>query len=338
MSPGYMNLNKGKRAIVLDLKAAADRDTMSELISFADIFIHNIRLDAIERLGFGPSAVSALHPGLIYVHCVGFGSGGPYAGLQAYDDVIQAASGAATLAGRVDGTRQARYLPSLIADKVAGLHGAQAALAAYIHKLRTGQGQVVEVPMFEAFTQFMLVEHLGGLTFDPANGPAGYFRQLDPDRQPFPTADGFISLVPYTIQSWAKVFDILGAPDFLDQPALATPQLQFANQALLYRRTAELTPARTSADWCARFQAARIPCMAVRDLDAILDDPHLRATDFFHRREHPTEGAYYDMRRPVRYGASDYEPVAFPPRPDEHRQDILAELSRLREARASGAE
>jgi crotonobetainyl-CoA:carnitine CoA-transferase CaiB-like acyl-CoA transferase len=153
----------------------------------------NIRTKAIDKLGFSYEAVKGLKPGIIYVHCVGFGSGGPYADLQAYDDVIQAASGTASLASRVDGDPRPRYAPSLIADKIAGLHGAYAALAAVIHRLRTGEGQKVEAPMFEAFTHFMLKEHLHGATFAPPVGDVGYLRQLDPNRQPVPTKDGYIS-------------------------------------------------------------------------------------------------------------------------------------------------
>ena len=115
MSPGHLNLNKGKRSIVLDLKTPEDQDVMRGLIETADIFVHNVRLEAINRLGFGPEEMRVLKPDLIYIHCVGFGSGGTYSGLQAYDDVIQAASGTATLAGPVDGTGAVRYVPSLIA-------------------------------------------------------------------------------------------------------------------------------------------------------------------------------------------------------------------------------
>lgn len=327
MSPGHLNLNKGKRSIILDLKNGKDQDVMRRLIETADIFIHNVRLEAINRLGFGPDEMRALKPDLIYIHCVGFRSGGPYSGLQAYDDVIQAASGTATLAGRVDGTGAARYLPSLIADKVAGMTGAQAALAAYIHKLRTGEGQFVEVPMFEAFTQFMLLEHLGGLTFDPPNAPVCYFRQIDPDRQPFPTADGYISIVPYTVQSWPIVFEVLEDPEFLKQPDLNTPQLQFRNQARLYQRTAELTPARTTGEWVKRFTKARIPCMPVRDIGDILDDPHLRETGFFDKRIHPTEGAYNHVRRPVRYEAFPEPDLSHAPLIGEHGEEIRAELA-----------
>lgn len=326
MSPGHLNLNKGKRSIVLDLKNAGDREVMNNLIAGADIFIHNVRLDAIERLGFGPETVRTEHPGLIYIHCVGFGSDGPYSGLQAYDDVIQAASGAATLAGRVDGTGRARYLPSLIADKVAGLTGAQAALAAFIHKLRTGEGQFVEVPMFESFTQFMLLEHLAGLTFDPPNAPVCYSRQIDPDRQPFPTADGAISIVPYTVQSWPIVFNVLGDPEFLQQPGLNTPALQFRNQARLYQRTAEITPSRTSAEWVRLFTQARIPCMPVRDIGHILEDPHLMETGFFSCEMHPSEGPYVRMRSPVTYSAYPAREPRAAPLPGEHSEEIRDEV------------
>jgi len=329
MSPGHLNLNKGKRSIILDLKTESDRDVMNGLIAGADMFIHNVRLDAIDRLGFGPETVRAQQPDIIYIHCVGFGSGGPYSGLQAYDDVIQAASGTATLAGRVDGTGKARYLPSLIADKVAGLTGAQAALAAYIHKLRTGQGQFVEVPMFESFTQFMLLEHLAGLTFDPPNAPVCYSRQIDPDRQPFPTADGAISIVPYTVQSWTVVFDVLGDPEFLKLPDFETPALQFRNQARLYQRTAEITPSRTSAEWVSLFTQARIPCMPVRDIGDVLADPHLQATGFFSRELHPSEGAYVRMRSPVIYDGYPARAPRPAPLPGQQGEEIREEVRRL---------
>ena len=327
MSPGFLTINGGKQSIVLDLKSEADRQTMTSLLKTADIFIHNVRLKAVEKLGFGPDAVKSINPDTIYVHCVGFGSDGPYDGLQAYDDVIQAASGAATLAGRVDGTGKARYLPSLIADKVAGLYGAQAALAAYIHKLRTGESQFVEVPMFEAFTQFMLVEHLAGHVFDPPNASSCYFRQIDPDRQPFPTKDGYISIVPYTPQSWPVVFGVIEDEGFLEQPGLTTIKEQFLNQHRLYRRLAEITPQRTTEDWLTRFRDARIPCMAVTDMDDVLNDPHLNETGFFQRSEHPSEGLYFQMRNPVRYEKWSTERRSDAPLLGEHSEKIRSELS-----------
>ncbi|OJU20165.1 MULTISPECIES: CoA transferase [unclassified Sphingomonas] len=309
MSPGFMAFNRGKQSITLDLKSPDDLAAMKELLRDADVFMLNVRGKAVERLGLDYATVKALNPEIIYAHCVGFGQDGPYADLQAYDDVIQAATGTATLLPRVDGDPRARYLPSLIADKVAGLHGAYAVLAAIVHKLRTGEGQKVEIPMFEAFTHFMLLEHLGGLTFDPPNGPVGYSRQLDPDRQPFPTADGFISIVFYNDDAWIKSFEILGNPAFLADERFATRKARVQNMALMYREIARLTPGFATADLLARCHAAQIPAQAVRDLADIMQDPHLAATGFFSREEHPSEGGYFTMVSPVRFAAQDKSPA-----------------------------
>jgi len=304
MAPAFMAINRGKQSVALDLKQADDLACMKALLADADVFVLNVRGKAVERLGLDYAAVKAINPGIIYAHCVGFGQDGPYADLQAYDDVIQAASGTATLLPRVDGNPRARYLPSLIADKVAGLHGAYGVLAAIIHKMRTGEGQKVEIPMFEAFTNFMLVEHLAGLTFDPPNAPVGYFRQIDPDRQPFPTSDGYVSIVPYTDEAWPRVFELLGKPDFLDDERFATRKGRTVGLPLLYQEVARLTPAFTTAELVAKCHAAQIPAQAVRDIGDIMDDPHLAATGFFSRQEHASEGGYFAMEHPVRFATS----------------------------------
>lgn len=323
MSPGHMAINRGKRSLALDLKKPDDLATIRALLAEADVFVHNIRAQAIKRLGLDYETVQPDNPGLIYVHCTGFGSDGPYAQLQAYDDVIQAASGTATLASRVDGNPRPRYLPSLIADKAAGLHAAYAILAAVVHKLRTGEGQCVEVPMFESFVDFMLKEHLAGETFDPPIGPICYARQIDPDRQPFPTADGYISIVPYTDASWQAVFTVLGAPEVLEQELFATPRARVKNLAGLYKTMATLTPRRTSAEWTAAFAAAGIPAMPVRDVGDIRSDPHLQAVNFFMRSEHPTEGAYFDMKAPIRFSAAPDKPPTPAPTIGQHNDEIV---------------
>jgi crotonobetainyl-CoA:carnitine CoA-transferase CaiB-like acyl-CoA transferase len=326
MGPCHMTLNRGKRSAALDLKAPADRALMQALLRDADVFIHNVRGPAIEALGFGYEAARAENPELIYVHCVGFGSGGPYSPLQAYDDVIQAASGMASFASRVDGNPRPRYVPSTIADKVAGMHAAYAVLAAVVHKLRTGAGQFVEVPMFECFTQFLYEEHLFGGTFEPPIGPIGYPRQIDPNRQPFPTADGYISIVPYTDESITATFEVLGDPGFLDQENFANPMLRAYNGTKLYARMAELTPARSTAEWVTLLNAARVPAMAVRDMADILEDPHLKQTGFFQHQRHPTEGDIISMRPPVRFGARPAREIRPAPLLGEHTEALRAEL------------
>ena len=330
MAPGFMALNRGKRSIVLDLKAAGDLAVLQALLAEADVFVVNVRGKALERLGLGFAALSAAHPRLIYVHCVGFGQDGPYADLQAYDDVIQAATGTATLLPRVDGDPRPRYLPSLLADKVAGLHAAYAALAALFHRERSGAGQLVEVPMFEAFTSFMMLEHLGGQTFDPPTGPVGYARQLDPVRQPFPTADGYISIVIYTLDAWDRVFALLGDTDFIVQDRFNAPGGRMRHQTELYEHLTALTPRLTTAELLRRCHEVQLPAQAVCDLADVINDPHLAATGFFRRREHPSEGTYLEQAPPVRFGGGPSPLLSMPPQLDGDGSQIRAELAARR--------
>lgn len=329
MGSTHMTLNRGKKSIVLDLKQSDDARTMSKLLKTADIFIHNIRGKAIAKLGFGYEDVKAIKPDIIYVHCTGFGQDGPYRDLQAYDDVIQASTGVATLLPRADGNARPRYIPSLIADKVAGHYGAQAMLAAIIHKLKTGEGQHVEVPMFEAFASFNLVEHMQDATFDPPIGPIGYPRQLDPGRQPFPTADGYISIVPYTDDKMIRLFDLLGAPETLSREEFADPVNRFKNSALLYAEVGRLTQAKTTAEWMKILTAASFPAMPVRDLADIFDDPHFNETGFFRSREHPTEGRFRELRPPIRFAADPNRALGLAPMLNEQGDALRQELEDL---------
>jgi len=311
MGPCTLNLNKGKRSLSIDLKTDEGKAALKGVLAEADVFIHNVRGKAIERLGFGYEAVRAIRPEIVYVHCVGFGSGGPYGDLQAYDDVIQAATGTTTLLPRTDGNPVPRYLPSLIADKVAGLHCAYATLAAIVHKLRFGEGQFVEVPMFETFTHFMMQEHLYGAALVPATETAGYPRQIDPFRQPFPTADGYISIVPYTPDSVGLLITLLGADDLAQDPRFATTKGRIVNITAFYEELAKRTPQKTSAEWCRILAESQVPAMPVRDLADVTADPHLQAVDFFELSVHPTEGEYLKMRAPVTFsvGAVDVRPA-----------------------------
>lgn len=313
MSPVFLALNRGKRSVELDLKSPAGKARLLELVKDADVFILNQRAKAAARLGFDYEQIRAVNPEIIYAHCVGFGQDGPYADHQAFDDIIQATSGLTTLLSKVDGDPRPRYLPTFMVDKVSGLYAAQAVLAAIVHKLRTGKGQKVEIPMMEAFSAFLLLEHLGGNTFIPPNGPACYARQIDPDRQPFPTSDGAVSIVAYTDDAWPALYAALGDPDFLKQEQFATRRLRFDNRPAMLKRIAELTQQLTSAEVVRRCHAARLPAAAVRAIDDMLDEPHLRAVNFFRERTHPTEGRYVELAPPLKFGAWEPGEPDFPP-------------------------
>ena len=328
MGSTHMTVNRGKKSIVLDLKKPEDADTMAALLKTADVFFHNVRKSAIERLGFGAEAVRGIKPDIIYVHGTGFGQDGPYADLQAYDDVIQAATGTTSLLSRVDGDPRPRYFPSLIADKVSGLYGSQAILAALIHKLRTGEGQDVEVPMLECFANFMLEEHLQAATFDPPLGDIGYPRQLDPGRQPFPTADGWIAIVPYIDPKIVQLFGLLDGLSVLENEPLNTPLGRFRNTATMYREITKLTPAKTTDEWLKLCADAEIPAMEARDLSTVFEEPHLKATGFFRMREHPTEGLFREMAPPIRFSADTDRTLGLAPKLGEHSAEIKATLGR----------
>lgn len=330
MGGTHLTVNRGKKSIVLDLKQDDDRNVLRKLLKTADIFVHNVRGRAIRKLGFGFDDVKAIKPDIIYAHFVGFAQDGPYADDPAYDDVIQAASGTTSLLSRVDGNPAPRYFPSLIADKVAGTYGAQAMLAALVHKLRTGEGQHVEVPMLECFTSFMLTEHMQNAVFDPPIGPPGYERQLDPKRQPFPTADGkHIVIVPYTDDKIVKLLDMLGDPEFLKTPPLDTPMGRFQNMTLVYGRIGELTPQKTAAEWIDILKAADFPVILARDLTEVFDEPQLAETGFFEMLDHPTEGPIRAMRPPVRYSADKGRETGFAPTLGQHSDEIRATLNDL---------
>ena len=326
----HLTVNRGKRSIALDLKKPEDAAVLRDLVATADVFFHNVRGKAIAKLGFDYAGCKAIKDDIIYVHGTGFGQDGPYADLQAYDDVIQAATGTTSLLPRVDGDPRPRYFPSLIADKIAGQFGTQAILAALVHKLRTGMGQQVEVPMFECFASFMLTEHLRDAALDPPLGPAGYPRQLDPTRQPFPTSDGYLAIVPYTPESTARLMTLLGSQGLTDTPEFEAAKAKGQHMQIVYSEIARKTPAKTSAEWLALFAANDIPAMAARDLQDIKADPHFIATGFFRHRTHPDVGAFYEMQPPVKYGAMPPGDLGFAPRVDGDGAVIRDELAERR--------
>lgn len=326
----HLTVNRGKRSIALDLKKPEDAAVLRDLVADADVFFHNVRGKAIAKLGFDYAGCKAIKDDIIYVHGTGFGQAGPYADLQAYDDVIQAATGTTSLLPRVDGDPRPRYFPSLIADKIAGQFGAQAILAALIHKLRTGEGQAVEVPMFECFASFMLTEHLRDAALDPPLGPAGYPRQLDPTRQPFPTSDGYLAIVPYTPESTARLMALLGSEGLTETPEFEAAKARGQHMPIVYSEIARKTPAKTTAEWLALFAANDIPAMAARDLQDVKEDPHFLATGFFRHRTHPDVGAFHEMQPPVKYGAAPTRDLGFAPKVDGDGAAIRAELAERR--------
>jgi crotonobetainyl-CoA:carnitine CoA-transferase CaiB-like acyl-CoA transferase len=328
MGPIFMHFNRNKRSILLDLKEKAGREAIYKLLETADLFITNVRMEGLRKLGLDYEAVKRIKPDIVFVHCAGYGSDGPYAKKQAYDDLIQAAAGGTDLLGRVDGDPTPRYQPSLIADKSSGLFGAYATLAALFHRERTGTGQFVEVPMFECFTYFNMTENLYGHTFDPPTGSYGYSRVFNPNRMPYPTKDGYLAILPYADSQWDDFFELGGMPagTFTKNPRFATYAQRTENIAEIYGMIREVAKTKTTADWLALLGERNVPCMKVNRLDEVMSDEHLAAVGFFERREHPSEGAYHSISHPVKFGETPASVRRDPPRLGQHTDEVLAEV------------
>ncbi len=323
LGPTFMNLNRNKRSVLLDLKAPEARPAIVELIAGSDMFVSTFRMDALERLGLDYSAVRAIKPDILYAHGSGFGSSGPYAGHAAHDDVIQALSGCADLLRRTDGSEHARYLPTLAGDKISGLFLAHAMLAGLFHRQRTGEGQFIEVPMFESLTSFVLTEHFFDHVFDPPTGPWGYQRLMTPDRRPFKTLDGYIGVLFFSIQQWRRFFRLAGQEALVDDPRFIDAEAVRANAASLYGLLERTTIEKTSAEWVEALAGKGVQAAVVNRLEDLQDDPHLKAVGFFQRLEHPDAGAYYAMRPPYLFERTPAGLYRHPPRLGQHNREIL---------------
>lgn len=321
MSSIYLGLNRNKRSVVLDLKTEAGRAALRRLIANADVLVHNMRVPAVERLGFGYEAVRAMHPGIVYCAATGFAQNGPDALKPAFDDIIQAASGLSSLSAESAGGPA--YLPSLVADKVSGMATAQAILAALVRRLRTGQGAYVEVPMLETMAAFTLAEHMGHMVFEGDDGPAGYTRLLSGGRQVMPTADGHISLLPYTPRHWTAFFEALGRADLNARYGVDSRQALNANIRALYAEVLAMGPSRTTAEWMALCERLDIPATPVYGLKDLPRHPHLQAVGLFQTSEHPSEGALRQIR-PTTLVDGVAPPIArHAPALGEHTAEVL---------------
>ncbi len=323
MGVTFMTMNRNKRSVTLDLKADADREKLRALIPTAQVFIHNVRADAMARLGFSYDEVMKLNPSIVYVHCVGYGSDGPYAGRQAFDDLVQAASGTADLLPRVDGNEDMRLLPSFIADKVSSMHALSSTLAALYHQKATGEGQFVEVPMFECFTHFMLIEHLYGETFEPPVSHMGHTPALANDRRPLKCKDGHICIHPVSRAASAKFMELGGIPNAYESERFVNAP-KGSRVGVYYAMQREAAMAHTVEEWMKLGDEHRIPIMRANGLDEVLDDPHLKAVGFFETREHPTEGGWRTIKPPVKFSKTPASIRLDPPRPGQDNDTILA--------------
>lgn len=323
MAGNFLHLNRNKRSIVLDLKTPAARAALDQLIAGADVFVHAMRPAAAEHLGYGHAHVSQLRPDIVYCGAYGFGAEGRYAEKAAYDDIIQAGSGLSALQNAMHGAPG--YLPTVLCDKIAGQAIAYSIIAALFQRASGGGGQAIEVPMFETMVEFNLIEHMMGSAFEPPLGPPGFNRVISHHRKPYATRDGYACILPYSDRNWQDFFDFTGRAEFKGDPRFANLGERVQNIDVLYAVVEEEAARRTTAEWIAFCDRVSIPCMPVNDLGDLFEDPHLRDVGFFSVAEHPSEGAYRVMRRPVSFSSAPFEIRHHAPGLGAQTREILEE-------------
>jgi crotonobetainyl-CoA:carnitine CoA-transferase CaiB-like acyl-CoA transferase len=324
MGPMFLNGNRNKRSVVLDLKTPEGKAAILALAHKADVLVSNVRPDGLRRLGLDYEKVRAVNPKIIYCAAVGYGSDGPSSGQAVYDDLMQAASGIASLFGQVDGVP--RYAPINVCDRIVGLYVVNAITAALVHRATSGEGQAIEVPMLETMAQFVLADHIGGAAFVPPEGEMGYRRLLSRTRGPYPTQDGYLAIVVYSDRHWREFSKLIGQPDLMETDERFRTQetrTRFAQDIGAF--LAAQLPARSNQEWLAALRAIDIPACPVNSLEALFTDPHLAAVGFFEEADHPTEGRVTVSRFPVRFSASPASVRRLAPNLGEHNVEVLGE-------------
>jgi crotonobetainyl-CoA:carnitine CoA-transferase CaiB-like acyl-CoA transferase len=327
-SPGMgwnvFNLLRNKRSAALDLRQPDDYAALLDIVRSSDVFLTNMRSSACARLGVGFDDLVAVKPDLVYCIANGFDSSSPFRDKAAYDDVIQAMSGIASLP--TWSGSEPRYFPSVICDKIAALHIVYAVLAALIRRQRTGLGEHIEVPMAECLAALNLVENMSGATFVPPLGPYGYARMRNPTRRPHRAADGWVCILPYSDENWSDFFDLAGAPELATDERFATRAARDSHADELNEWLLETTPRRTVSDWVELCDTRSVPAAPVVALEEIEENPYFRGVGLLTTVEHPSEGSYTFVRDAVKFASGSGGLRRHAPRIGQHTQEILGEV------------
>jgi crotonobetainyl-CoA:carnitine CoA-transferase CaiB-like acyl-CoA transferase len=323
MGAYFANLNRNKRSLAIDLKKPAAREAVLRLVETADVFVHNMRIGAADRLGLDYGTLSARNPRLIYACASGFRKGSSMQEFPAYDDLIQGVSGIAALNAGPDGAP--RYFPTVMVDKLTGAMLASMIGMALFHRERTGQGQEIHLPMMETILSFTLAEHMWHGTFGEPEKGLGYPRMLTPHRRPYPTKDGYISVIAHSDAQWRKLFEAMGVPALIDDPRFSSLQARSANIDAAYATLMEGMKQRTTAEWLAELRPVDIPCGNCNSLGDLFAYPYLIETGYFEAHVHPIDGEVVIPAIPARFSRTPPNIHRPWPQLGQHTNEILIE-------------
>jgi crotonobetainyl-CoA:carnitine CoA-transferase CaiB-like acyl-CoA transferase len=324
MSGKFMHMNRNKRSISLDLKSPQGIEAVRRLVARSDVFLHNMRPAAIDRLGLTFDKLKPLNDRLIYCGIVGFGQGGRYKDRPAYDSILQGGTGLASLFAYHGG--EPRYVPFVVVDRMAGLMVTHALLAALFARQADGSAREIEIPMFESFAAMLMSEHMYGSSFDPPVSPPGDARLLDPNAKPVATLDGYLCITTNTDAQVFKLFEAFGRPELRDDPRFCNANSRIDHIADFFAIRAAELKRRTTAEWLEVLGDLDIPCMPCHTLESLLADEHIKDVGLFTSALHPTQGKTWDINVPIRMTGFEPSVRRAAPMLGEHTREVLLQL------------
>ena len=321
-SASFLNNNRNKRSIVLDLKVAGARDALLRLFEGADVIMQNFRPGVADRLGIGYEDARAVRPDVIYASIAGFGFDGPYAGKPVFDPLIQALSGLTTVQALSDDHRPS-LIRTILPDKLTGFTVAQAITAALFSRTRTGEGQHIRLSMLDTVIHFLWSSDMGGHTFVGDELPsetAQSFIDLI-----YETADGYISVAAFRLVDWHKLADACARPEWKEDPRFLTSAGLEENKSARLELTQEALRARTTADWIVRLEEFDVPAAPVLTRREMIRHPQIAANALIIETEHPIAGRLRQTRPPAQFSGTPIPPSSPGAVLGEHTTDVLTE-------------
>jgi crotonobetainyl-CoA:carnitine CoA-transferase CaiB-like acyl-CoA transferase len=324
MSGKFINFNRNKRSIGLDIKKPEGLAALVRLIERTDVFVSNVRPEGLARAGLDYASLSKKNPRLIHCSILAFGRGGRYFNRPAYDPVIQSLSGVAGTIARATG--EPRFVPMVMSDHTSGLIAAQAIGFALFRREKTGKGEAIDVPMLENMASFVASEHLGAATFDPPVGPTGDGRLLSPNYRPVPTKDGFVTIRPNTNAQAFAFFDAIGRPELKTDPRFDSAASRTKNAKAYFEVQANGLGHKTTDEWVEMFDKLDVPAARYNTIDELMTDPHLKEVGFFREENHPSEGKLRRSKLANVFSGGARKDESHAPLYGEHTREILGEL------------
>jgi len=322
LAANFLNNNRNKRSIALDLKSSEGREVLLRLAAGADVFVQNFRPGVVERLGVGEADIRAVRPDIVYVSLNGFGESGPYAAKPVYDPIIQAVSGLASVQGGSD-NKPPRLVRTIVPDKVTAVTAAQAITAALLARARSGEGQHVRLSMLDAVMAFLWSSDMGGQTF--IDKPVSAQRAASFIDLIYATSDGHISVAVMSNREWLALTRALERPEWLEDERFATPALRDQNINERLALIQEVLKTRSSADWLVRLEEAGVPCAPALTRNELIEHEQVLASDILVTSEHPKAGRLRQARPAARFDKTPAGIRHGAPLLGEHSDEILAE-------------